>query len=161
LGNALRTGFCHAAKEAILYTDADMPCDLGELRKAITLMEEEDADIVSAYRLNNKQGGLKRYLYSRVFNFFMRTLFHLGVRDINFSFKLFRKNRLDALRLESQGSFINAELFAKAVKAQYKIVQFPAFFLLRQRGKSKLDNIGNIATIICESVLFLCKQRHS
>jgi len=92
LGNALRAGFGHASKEAVLYTDADMPCDPEELKRAVNLMEEEQADVVSAYRLNNKQGGLKRYLYSRVFNFLMRALLHLRIRDINFSFKLFKKN---------------------------------------------------------------------
>jgi len=160
LGNALRAGFGHASKEAVLYTDADMPCDPEELKRAVNLMEEEQADVVSAYRLNNKQGGLKRYLYSRVFNFLMRALLHLRIRDINFSFKLFKKKQLDALGLQSEGSFINAELFAKAVKARYKIIQFPALFLPRQKGKSKLDNIGNISEIIRESALFLCKRRH-
>lgn len=154
LGNALRTGFSRAAKEAVLYTDADMPCDPGELRKALNLMEEEKADIVSAYRLNNKRGGLKRYLYSKAFNFIMGTLLRLRVRDINFSFKLFRKEKLDALRLESEGSFINAELLAGAAKAGYKIVQFPVLFLPREKGKSKLDNIGNISEIIREAFFF-------
>lgn len=161
LGNALRSGFRHAAKEAILYTDADMPCDLGQLRKAISLMEEEGADIVSAYRLNNKQGGLRRYIYSAAFNLIISAFFHPGVRDINFSFKLFRKEPLDALRLASQGSFINAELFIKASRNNYKIVQFPSRFLVRQKGKSKLDNIGNIAGIIRELAVFLCKGGES
>lgn len=158
LGNALRAGFSCAGKEAVLYTDADMPCDLNELKRAVNLMEEEGADIVSAYRLNNKQGGRKRYLYSRAFNLLMRNLFRLRLKDINFSFKLFRKKQLDGLCLGSRGSFINTELFARAVRSGYKIVQFPAVFLPRQKGRSKLDNLANISEIIRESILFLCRR---
>jgi hypothetical protein len=41
-------------------------------------------------------------------------LFGLKLRDANCAFKLFKKNIIDQLRLESNGAIINGEIFVKA-----------------------------------------------
>ena len=42
LGGALKTGFGHATKEIIVYTDMDLPFDLERLREALPLLSEYD-----------------------------------------------------------------------------------------------------------------------
>src|SRR5881409_388427 len=39
LGGALRAGYAAAAKDLVFYTDADLPVDLGELPRAVHLLE--------------------------------------------------------------------------------------------------------------------------
>ncbi len=158
LGNALREGFQRASYGTILYTDADLPCKMDKLRVAIALMQEKGADIVTAYKITYGRCRMKRLVYSFVYNRIINILFRVKLRDINFSFKLFRKDKLVKLGFKSEGSFINAELFAKARRAGYNIVEFPVRYLPRTKGRSKLDNLGNIRKIFCEMLLFITSK---
>jgi glycosyltransferase involved in cell wall biosynthesis len=158
LGGALRAGFLRASGQVIFYTDADIPCEINGLLTAVDLMGQLDADIVSAYKSNPREYGFKRTIYSFVYNKLINILFRVNLRDVNFSFKLFRRDKLNELMLKSSGSFINAELFIKARRAGYVIVEFPARYLPRSKGNSKLDNFGNIAKIICELLIFMTRH---
>jgi len=159
LGGTLRAGFNRATKDLIFYTDADLPCDLSNLETALAVGKENNADIVAAYRSNRMVEGLKRFIYSRAYNLIIRLLFGVKVKDINFSFKLFKTDKLKKLDLFSQGSFIDSEIIIQAKRSGYKIVQIPLKYLLRERGVSKLDNFSNIKTIICEIFSFIKKNR--
>ena len=52
LGGSLKTGFQLATKEYVLYADIDMPFDFKEIKYAFNLMLSQNAQIVSAYRIN-------------------------------------------------------------------------------------------------------------
>ena len=103
LGGSVRTGLAEATTDLVLYTDADMPFDLADLGKAIRLMRVYDADIVAAYRFDRTGEGAKRSAYSHVYNTLVKTLFRLRIRDVNFAFKLVRRDVLDASRAAERG----------------------------------------------------------
>ena len=73
LGASVRSGFDAAKGDAILYTDADLPFDLLLLQKAFRLLRIYDADIVSMYRFDRTAEGPKRYLYSHLYNWLVRS----------------------------------------------------------------------------------------
>ena len=154
LGGALRAGFMSASNSAVIYTDADLPCDMNCIPYAAELMKKKDADIVSAYRDDSDRDNFHRSAYSFVFNGIVALVFNPGIKDINFSFKLFDRVKLNKLGLSSQGSFVNAELFIKAKWSAYKIIQFPVKYSRRMKGISKLDNFGNIICILLEMSRF-------
>src|SRR3954470_5775175 len=110
LGGAIKTGLANATGDLVLYTDADLPCDLLEtLTRAIRLLRIYEADVVSAYRHDRTAEGPRRALYSFAYNLLIRIAFGLRVRDINFAFKLVRQEVLQAIgTLRSNGSFIDA-----------------------------------------------------
>ena len=103
LGGSVRTGLAEATTDLVLYTDADMPFDLADLGKALRLMRVYDADIVSAYRFDRTGEGARRSAYSHVYNTLVKTLFRLRIRDVNFAFKLVRREVLDHLELQQRG----------------------------------------------------------
>ncbi len=154
LGGSLKRGFGLASKNLVLYSDMDMPFDFAEIKRALNLLLQENADIVCAYRLNREADGIRRYIYSIVYNFFIRVLFRLRVRDVNFSFKLIRTDLLRQLDLASEGSFINAEMLIKAMRCKAKIIQFRTTYFPRLKGKSRLSSIGIIAKILQEAFAF-------
>ncbi len=161
LGAALREGFRRASGDAILYTDADLPCNMSELNTALALMRRDNADIVTAYKSGYERYGLRRMAYSFAYNRIVDMFLHLRMHDVNFSFKLFKRDKLAKLDLRSEGSFINAELFAVSRRAGYSISEFPVRYLPRAGGESKLDNFGNIFKIIREMAGFLAAGRRS
>jgi glycosyltransferase involved in cell wall biosynthesis len=150
LGGSMKTGFAAATGDLILYTDADLPFDMAELPRAVRLLRDYDADIVSAYRFDRTGEGYLRSVYTFVYNLLIRTLFDVKARDINFAFKLCRARIFDHVKLTSEGSFIDAELVIRSTRLGYEMLQFGVDYFPRTRGVSTLSSPGVIVTIVRE-----------
>ena len=150
LGGALKTGFAAAEGSVVLYTDADLPFDLLDVVKAMRLLRLYEADIVSAYRHDRTGEGLRRIVYSYAYNTMINTLFKLRLRDVNFAFKLVRRDVLRSTPLQSEGSFIDVELLCRAKAAGATVIQFGVDYFPRTRGVSTLSSFGVIRTILTE-----------
>ena len=147
-GCALRNGFKNATKEFILYTDADLPCDISILKDKALLLEKTDCLI----GFREHRHSFRREIYSAVYNFLIRAVFGVKIKDVNFSFKLFRGNKLLELELKSKGSFIDAEMMAKSARKGYKIEEVKMEFFPRKHGRSKLSSPGTIVYILYEMI---------
>lgn len=150
LGGALKSGFSEARQELVLYSDADLPFDMAETRKACRLMRIYRSDIVAAYRHSRTGEGFVRAFYSHVYNWLIRIALGLRIRDVNFAFKLCRRRIFEQVRLESEGSFIDAELLARADRLGYRVIQFGVDYFPRTHGISTLSSVGVIRKIIRE-----------
>ena len=154
LGGTLRRGFAAATKNLVLYTDADLPFDLQEMGRAVRLLEYQQADVLSAYRFDRTAEGVVRTVYSFLYNALIRVLFGLRIKDINFSFKLFRRSLLDRMALKSDGSLIDAEFLIRARKAGASIIQIGVDYFPRSRGVSTLASPSVILKILREMFRF-------
>ncbi len=150
LGGTLRAGYAVATRDLILYTDADLPFDLHEVRRAARLLEVQKADVVSAYRFDRTSEGLLRTVYSFFYNSLVRALFGLAIKDVNFSFKLFKRELLSRFTLKSDGSFIDVEFLCRARKAGAHIIQIGVDYFPRSRGVSTLSSPAVIVKILRE-----------
>jgi glycosyltransferase involved in cell wall biosynthesis len=150
LGGTLRAGYAAATKQLVAYTDTDLPFDLQELGRAVRLLEYQEADVLSAYRFDRTSEGLLRTVYSFFYNALVRALFGLPIKDVNFSFKLFRRSLLDEFPLVSEGSFIDVEFLVRARNAGASIIQIGVDYFPRSRGVSTLSSPGVIVRILRE-----------
>jgi len=150
LGATLRTGYSVASKDLVLYSDADLPFDLLQLPRAVRLLEYQRADVLAAYRFDRTSEGLLRTLYTLAYSALIRSAFALRLRDVNFSFKLFRRSLLDRISLKSEGSFIDAEFLLRARKAGAPIIQIGVDYFPRSRGTSTLASPKVILGILRE-----------
>ncbi|MDI6780757.1 MAG: glycosyltransferase family 2 protein [bacterium] len=150
LGGSLKTGFANAVKDIILYSDADLPFDVEELKRAVRVMEITGADIISAYRLNRVGEGIVRTIYSFSYNLIIKLLFGLNIKDVNFAFKLVNSKVFEKVTLKSKGSFIDAELLIRAQKHNFKIVQIGVDYFERIQGSSTLSSFRVIFSLIRE-----------
>lgn len=150
LGGSIKSGFAAATGDLVLYTDADLPFDMSELHKAVRLMRYYEADIVSAYRFDRVGEGPSRAIYTFFYNVLIRQMFGVRLRDINFAFKLCRREIFDHISLESEGSFIDAELIIRAKRLGYHVVQFGVDYFPRTRGESTLSSLSVIRRILSE-----------
>ena len=85
--------------------------------RALRILRLYNCDLVSAYRFDRTGEGYTRAVYTFFYNLLIRTMFGVKARDINFAFKLVRRNVLDSVDLRSEGSFIDAELIIRAIRS--------------------------------------------
>jgi glycosyltransferase involved in cell wall biosynthesis len=160
LGASLRSGFAAATKDLVLYMDADIPFDPHEIARAVRAMDVTRADMIAGYRIDRTMEGVVRAVYSLAYNGLIGVLFGWPHRDINFSFKLMRREVLDALELRADGSLIDAELVVKAKNLGFTIQQLGLDYFPRTRGKSHLAGFGVIAKIVAELIHLYPDMRH-
>lgn len=153
-GGALREGLRKASKDLVLYTDSDLPAKEDDIRKALELLDASGSDIVTAYSLVIKDASIKRIIMSKVYNFLVRLLFGLKIRDINSGLKIYKKEVLEGLNLISQSPFIDVEIFAEAAKRNFKISQYGLIFELRTKGRSTISRLGVVAQTFWDMVRY-------
>lgn len=138
LGNAIKEGFAHCNTDMLLYMDADGPFDLEILRKIFPL--DKETKVLIGVRKGVRES-FKRRFFSWGYNGLINLLFGLNVKDINFSFKLLRREVRDKLNLISDRWFIDAELLCEIKRAGYKMKEIEIPYLIRAEGQSKA-NVG-------------------
>jgi glycosyltransferase involved in cell wall biosynthesis len=159
LGATLRSGFAATTKELIFYMDADIPFDPEVLGTAIRAMHVTGADMIAAYRHDRTMEGPKRAVYTLLYNWLIGVLFGWPHRDINFSFKLMKRQVLEAIELKSEGSLIDAELVVKAKNRGFAIQQMGIDYFPRIRGTSNLASFGVIVKIVRELIKLYPEMR--
>lgn len=119
-GAAIRTGFGHAGGRLLFYTDADNQFDLADLEHFMPLIEHYDA--VVGFRVYRYDSVLRSIL-SWIYNLIVRILFRVSVRDVDCAFKLFRREVIDAIVIESDDFFVDAELVAKTRRWNFRLLE--------------------------------------
>jgi glycosyltransferase involved in cell wall biosynthesis len=150
LGAALRSGFAVCQKDVTFYSDADLPFDFHELVRALRVLELKDADLVAGFRHDRTNEGARRTVYTFVYNWLIRVLFGVFIRDVNFSFKLIRTKMLRELELASTGSFIDAEMIIKTERRGGFVLQMGVDYYKRKYGNSNLSSFSTILGIVRE-----------
>lgn len=156
-GQALRTGFASANKDIVAYTDCDEPVDLKKLTEVLPLLSQYD--MVIGYRLNRQESWL-RFVYSKGYNTLVRWLFGVRVRDINFSFKLIRREVLRSLCLSAGSVFIDGELLAEANRNQLTIHEVPIQYQQRQYGQSNFNSLRVVINTL-EEIWAYSRRRYA
>ena len=159
LGGSLKTGFAAASRDLVLYMDADLPFDPDVLGRAIRALQVTGADMIAGYRHDRTVEGPKRAIYSYVYNGLIGVLFGWPHRDINFSFKLMKREVLQAIDLKSEGSLIDAELIVKAKNRGFAVQQIGLDYFPRIRGTSHLGSPKVILKILSELVKLYPEMR--
>ena len=160
LGGAMKTGLSSSTKDVVVYTDIDLPWDLDELERALHLLEYLEADMICAFRFDRTSEGMKRILYSFVYNTLIRNLFDVQMKDINFSFKVVHRRVLESIDLKSQGSFVDAELVVKSIKRGFRVFQMGVDYFPRTRGVSTLASPQVIVKMLRELGTLYGETRH-
>jgi glycosyltransferase involved in cell wall biosynthesis len=133
-GAALRTGFASAQKDLVFFSDADGQFDLQELSGLLSMLKR--APIVLGYRIR-RSDPMYRLFIAKVYNIVVRLVFGLRVRDIDCAFKLFRRDVLQGVELESDGAFISSELLIKLKRRNIPMVERGVHHYPRTTGISK------------------------
>ena len=152
-GGALKSGFLAAKLDLVFFTDADNQFDLDELGTFLSLIDR--VDVVAGYRIKRQDPWFRR-ANAKAWNYLVRALFYVPVRDIDCAFKLFRREVFDGLELESVGAMVNTELMVKLGRSGYRVVEIGVSHFPRTAGSPRGANLRVIARAFRE----LATMRH-
>lgn len=150
-GGALKSGFYAANKEWIAFAPSDNQFDFAQVRDLIA--HTPQADLITGYRANDADP-LMRRVNRWGWNNLVHLLFGYMTRDVDCGFKLFRREILQHVTLQSDGAMVDTELLAGAQARGYKIVEVPLKHLPRTAGSPTGANLRVILRAFRDLVRF-------
>ncbi len=151
-GRAVRTGLARATGDYVIIQDADLEYDPGDYLPMLRALIDRPADIVygSRYLKHPQRGRLVNllsgkhpaqswaaYAGGRSLSLVALALTGHYLSDTVTALKLFRREVLDHLTLETTGFELDHEITAKVLARGYRIVEVPISYFPRSRAEGK------------------------
>ncbi len=122
-GGALRSGFEASRYELLAFTDGDRQFRVADIARLTERLAAADRpDVVVGYRIK-RADPIIRIVYARTYKLANRIFYGLRVRDVDCACKLFRREALEGVRVESGGAFFSAELLVKIAEQGRSVVE--------------------------------------
>ncbi len=137
IGSAVRTGISSSSMVWIFYTDCDGQFDLSELEMFWNMRDK--ADVFSGFR-RRRQDPLMRLMYSFAYNVLTYVFFYGGFKDVDASFKLFRRVIFERISLRSSSSVADLELLLLPRMCGYRVRQLPVSHFPRRAGSVSCES---------------------
>jgi hypothetical protein len=131
-GAAVRTGLAAGRLEWLFLTDADLQFDMTELTRFVPLAPS--SDIVAGYRAHRADPP-HRVLNAAAWNFLVRRLFDVPLRDVDCAFKLMRREIVQPLPLTADGAMVSTEIITRALGAGARISELGVTHRPRPAGR--------------------------
>jgi glycosyltransferase involved in cell wall biosynthesis len=143
MGRALRTGFDDSSGDIIVTIDADLSYKPYHISKLIYEFEnDKTVDIIvgSPYMKGGEVSNVPflRLFISKAANKFVGFSMADNLSTVTGVLRAYRREVIDSLELESNGTDINLEILSKASATRFKIKEIPALLEGRELGQSKL-----------------------
>lgn len=122
-GGALRSGFEASRYDLLAFTDGDRQFHVADIGRLTARLQQPDRpDVVVGFRIR-RADPFVRVLYARTYKLANRVFFGLRITDVDCACKLFRREALEGIRVESAGAFFSAELMNRIRQAGRSIAQ--------------------------------------
>lgn len=141
-GGQIRAAVQAARKEWFFYTDGDAQYDARELKLMVEKISD-GVDVVNGYKIK-RQDPFHRIVIGYAYQYFIKFIFNLQIRDVDCDFRLMRRNIFDVVELESASGTITFEMVKKIQDAGYRFVEVPVHHFYRQYGKSQFFNFTRV-----------------
>lgn len=143
-GYAYRYAFERVRGDYIVIGDADTTYDFEQIPRLLEPVRNGDADICMGSRLDGeiKPGAmppLHQYIGNPLLTKFLNTFYGAGVSDAHSGFRVFRRDALEALEVDSDGMEFASELIMDAGARGLVIEERPIVYHERE-GEATLDS---------------------
>jgi glycosyltransferase involved in cell wall biosynthesis len=145
-GGALRSGFAHATKDLVFYTDGDAQYDPREIARLLRALTP-DVDMVNGYKIE-RHDPLHRIIIGRIYHHVVKTMFRLRMRDVDCDFRLLRRSMFEQIDLREDSGVICVELMTKVHQAGFRIAEVPVHHFHRAYGQSQFFNVRRVARVV-------------
>lgn len=133
-GAAVKTGIKNSTGDYIIIQDADLEYNPNDIKVLTEVVRRGEAKVVYGTRLKrmpNISGEEKtlqfllHYLGNRFLSLVTSVLYGQWITDMETCYKLFPKDALNGVKLNSRGFEFEPEITTKLMKKGYKIVEIP------------------------------------
>ena len=153
-GGALRSGFRNAnTYDYVFYTDGDVQYNVEELDRFIPFLK--NYKIIIGFR-SKRALSFSRLVQTKIYNWLVRMLFGLKIKDINCSMKIIDRKILNKTTLTSNQGFIDAELLIKL--KNYAIKEIEVSHYSRKFGKASGGSLKVVLGTFFEMVRLFFTQ---
>lgn len=142
LANSIRDGLEHASGDTLVVMDTDFNHDPAMIPQMVDLLRYYDLIIGSRFVMRGGMEDHTRYLFSLLYNYFIRFTFQTQIQDHLSGFFAVRRERLYSLRPRFDRIFYGygdyfIRLLLVAWRTNWRILEVPVFYILRRHGDSK------------------------
>jgi len=135
VGRALKASWSQSTADIVGFFDLDLATDLNHIPQAISILMEQDYDIVYGTRLHKRSKvigrSLKREVTSRIFNLILQAYLNVNLSDGMCGFKFLKRSIVDDLLKHgavSDGWFFSTELLVVSETRGYKMYELPVIW---------------------------------
>lgn len=147
-GAALQSGFSHASKELVFYTDGDGQYDVRELAKLLEKMAD-DIDVVTGFKMKRRDAA-HRAVVGRIYHWLVKIFFRLRVSDVDCDFRLIRRRVMERVSLTSRTGAICVDMMCQIERGGFRVVEVPVNHRPRLHGQSQFFRPGPVARTVVD-----------
>lgn len=152
-GAALRTGFAACQYEIIFQSDGDNQFYLEEINKLLPYVDKYD--FVVGYRFK-RQDPWYRKIIATFYRLTLLIIFGIKLKDVNCAFKIFKKNIMSQINLQTSGAIINSEVFVRARRKGYNKIKEVG---VNHRPREKGRQTGASFKVLMEALISFIRLR--
>lgn len=143
MGKAIRTGFEGSDGDIIVTIDADLSYKASHIPILVSELLKDDSVDIAVGSQYMDGGGVKNIPFSRLFiskvaNKFIGFSMTENLSTVTGVLRAYRRDVLESMELESNGTKINLEILSKAIATGSKIKEVPVVLEGRELGESKI-----------------------
>jgi len=157
-GATIWHGLKSAICDYVFYTDGDGQYDPAELEKLVEKLGP-DTILVNGYK-TSRNDSIVRVVVGNLYNFFVKAVFNIKLKDVDCDFRLFRKDALDRIDVKEHGGTMCLEMVKKIERLGGEIREVAVSHYPRKYGKSQFFKLKNLLTVFVDvPKLFLMLNR--
>ena len=141
-GAALRSGFAACSKDLVFYTDGDGQYDVRDIERLWKKMGP-GVDLVNGYKLNRADGWSRAWI-GNTYNWMVKGLFRIRIRDVDCDFRLMRRSILNRIHLHSNSGSICVELIKKIQNVSNGFAEAGVPHYPRMHGRSQFFRLRSL-----------------
>lgn len=157
-GAAVKAGFAAATGDVLIIQDADLEYDPEDYRELLKPIEKAGADLVLGSRLTGAKPQRAYYYWhyigNRLITFIARVLYNTTLSDIYTCYKVFKREQLIGLEIESDGFEFDAEFLAILLKRHLVVYEVPISYYGRSYGEGKKIKWYHTARVVWNLVKY-------